>query len=59
MTISNTLRVATLERFDGALRRAGSEPYQLNVLTNFLAARDWLISHGVLDLQGLPTYDCR
>ncbi len=22
-------------------------------------ARDWLISHGVLDLQGLPTYDCR
>ncbi|MEP6884799.1 MAG: hypothetical protein ABJC66_08620 [Gammaproteobacteria bacterium] len=22
-------------------------------------ARDWLISHGLLDLQGLPTYDCR
>jgi hypothetical protein len=22
-------------------------------------ARDWLISQGVLDLQGLPTYDCR
>jgi hypothetical protein len=22
-------------------------------------ARDWLIRHGVLDLQGLPTYDCR
>ncbi|MEP6548382.1 MAG: hypothetical protein ABJD53_13060 [Gammaproteobacteria bacterium] len=22
-------------------------------------ARDWLISHGLIDLQGLPTYDCR
>ena len=22
-------------------------------------ARDWLIGHGLLDLQGLPTYDCR
>ncbi len=22
-------------------------------------ARDWLIAQGVLDLQGLPTYDCR
>jgi hypothetical protein len=22
-------------------------------------ARDWLIRHGVLDLQGQPTYDCR
>ena len=22
-------------------------------------ARDWLIRHGLLDLEGLPTYDCR
>ncbi len=22
-------------------------------------ARDWLIGHGLIDLQGLPTYDCR
>ena len=22
-------------------------------------ARDWLIGHGLVDLQGLPTYDCR
>ena len=34
------LRTVVLLMHPEALRRAGSEPYQLNVLTNYLAARD-------------------